>query len=663
MPAVPQRVAALTLVSVLVGLAWLPVPVHAVSNHSTAIDLSPDGTELWVVNPDHGTVSVIGTQAPQRDRLLAEIGVGREPWCVKVHPSNGEVWVTSSRDDDVRIIDAASRTVIGTIDTGFETFGVAFDPAGTNALVTVTGADRLLLIDVASRTITQTFDVYRRPRGIAWSADGTRAWVSHLLMTEYFGRLTQLDVSGGSTTEIGLQQCFGTDLAGYGSGMQNITLAPPPFDSVLWMPMTLINSAKGGLSGVPLTPTNIFHAVVRPVDIVAGTDLNWDTYFLSEGGSPNRGYTGGTPVGGAIAVDFRYLKAFVANLFSNNVTVLNRDILNAAERSVIPAGNAPIGVVTHPVLSRAYVANWLSRDVTVIDAVNEAVVTTVPSVTAEVLPADHLHGKRLFFTSTGNMSHENRNSCAGCHTMGRTDGRSWDLSQYGPRQVRATKDWRGAGYTGVLGWTAAFDEIHDNEWSIRGLLGGAGLIDGTPNASLGSPNCGLSRDLDDLSSFILQQTPRPDTPFLATDGSLTAEADSGQTLFHDPVVGCADCHSGTFYTDSSLQLPYLRHDVGTADPTDADALAGLDTPSLCGVWDSGPWLHSQRAKTMADLLTVWNPDDLHGVTSHLSAEQIDFLAEFVMSIGWPESAGTPVAAPEIAAAGATLLQAAFPNPF
>jgi hypothetical protein len=273
-----------------------------------------------------------------------------------------------------------------------------------------------------------------------------------------------------------------------------------------------------------------------------------------------------------------------------------------------------------------------------------------------------LHGKRLFFTSTGNMSFENRNSCAGCHTTGRTDGRTWDLSQFGPRQVRGTKDWRGAAFTGVMGWTAAFDEIHDNEWSIRGLLGGAGLIAGIPNQSLGPPNAGLSADLDALSAFIAQQTPRADTPFLGPDGGLTAGAEAGRLLFHDPVVGCADCHSGPYWTDSSLLAPYIRHDVGTADSTDADAAAGLDTPSLCGVWDSGPWLHNQRAKTMEDVLTLFNPADLHGTTSHLTTAEIGFLAEFVKSIGWPAT-GPAVAAPETAPSAAERFATIFPNPF
>lgn len=658
---VVHRARALAVALALVGG---PTPAAlAVAFHSTAIDVTPDGQEVWVVNPDQGTVSVIRTTIAA-NTLVAEIPVGREPWSLDIHPTNGEVWVACSRDDRITVIDGPSRTVIDSIATGYETFGIAFDPTGATALVTASGADRVHLVDVASRTILRSWDVYRRPRGIAWRADGGRAWVSHLLMPEYFGHLTVVDPDSATVSTIDLLQCFGTDKAGYPSCMQNITLAPAPGDSLLWMPVTLVNSAKGGLSGIPLTPTSIFHAAIRPVNVNAGTDLNWDTWFLSEGGSWTSGFAGAaTPVGGSIAVDFRSMRAYVANMFSNDVTVLGKDVFAADEKLVFPAGNAPIGIVTHPTMARAYVANWLSRDVTVFDTGGEAVIATVPTVSEEVLPADQLHGKQLFFTSTGNMSFENRNACAGCHTMGRNDGRTWDLSQYGSRQVRATKDWRGAGHTGVLGWTAAFDEIQDNEWSIRGILGGAGLIAGTPNPSLGPPNRGLSRDLDDLSSFIAHQTPRPDSPFLASDGNLTAAADSGQTLFNDPVVGCAECHSGPFYTDSSLQTPYIRHIVGTADSTDPDAAAGLDTPSLCGVWDSGPWLHSHRAKTMTDLLTIWNPDDLHGTTSQLSPEQIGFLAEFVLSIGWPDSTGTPVASPVVAPPAGAALAAAFPNPF
>lgn len=648
--------------SAAILLLAMAASAAAVSFHSTAIDITPDGDEIWVVNPDHGTVSVLRTRTPGAYTLLAEIPVGREPWCVDIHPTNGEVWVTSNRDDRVDVIDGPTRTVIDSFHAGYGTFGVAFSPAGDVALVTASGSHQVFVVDVATHTITHTFDVYRNARGIAWSPDGTKAWVSHLLMPDYFGHLTVVDATTWTTSTINLLQVFGTDRAGYPSSMQNITLAPN--GDLLWLPTHLVNSAKGVLSGLPLTPTNIFHSVIRPVDVLTGTDLNWDTYFLSEGGTPRHGYVGGTtPVGGPIAVDFWAGRAYVANLNSDNVTILDHNILTPTELGVLPAGAGPIGVVTHPELFRAYVANWLDRTITAIATNTQTVIGSYPTTTWEPLTSQELHGKQLFYTSTGRMSYQNRNACASCHVMGHNDARNWDLTQTGQR-IRATKDNRLVAYTGPSGWTAASDEIQDNEWSIRNLLGGVGLIDGMPNPALGAPNAGRSQDLDDLAFFVKTQQVRPDTPYLAPDGSLTPDAEAGSVLFFDPVVGCADCHVPPFYTDSSLLAsPFIKHDVGTGDPEDATVANGLDTPPLVGAWDDAPYLHHHRAKTMVDVLTTFNAADQHGVTSHLTTQEIEQLALFVNSIGFPESPGPAVGAPVVASAGSAATVRACPNPF
>jgi mono/diheme cytochrome c family protein len=209
------------------------------------------------------------------------------------------------------------------------------------------------------------------------------------------------------------------------------------------------------------------------------------------------------------------------------------------------------------------------------------------------------------------------------------------------------------------------DELQDQNAKIVDLAGGAGLIPGGGNPPLGAPNAGLSADLDDLAAYVASLRHRSATPFPA--GS--AEADSGEALFHDAVVGCADCHSGPLYTDSSLLggPPFVRHDVGTADSTDAEGAAGFDTPSLVGVWDTGPYLHDNRAETLHDVLTVHNAGDLHGTTSHLSAAQIDYLVAFLETIadtaGVPEivPTGSPVAVGP--AVTGTYFDAVFPNPF
>ena len=644
-----------------------PIRVLAAGpTHSSAIAISADGSELWVCNPDQGSVSVIATQGAQANTLLQEIPVAPETWCVTLHPTNGEAWVTSQRTGRVYILDMASRTVVDSLAAGFETYGVAFDPSGMNALVTASGSDEFFIFDVPTRTIEDHLTTYRRPRGIAWRGDAQRAWVSHLLMPEFFGRLTTYFPSTNTSVENAVSQVFGTDRAGYPSTMQNLTIAPAPHDDMLWIPANMINTARGSLSGGPLTPQNIFHAIIRPFGIgPGGIDRPQDTYFLSDGGSPTTGFPGGTPVGGPVAVDFRSNRAYIANLNSDNVTVTGDDVLAPQEIAVIPAGKAPIGIVTHRSIARAYVANWLSRDVTVIDTNTNTVIATVPSTTHEVLPTAILNGKRLFFTSTGPMSLDGRGACASCHVWGTSDERPWDLSQFG-KHIRATPDIRGIGFTGAHDWTADKNEMQDHNFGILEFTGGAGLIPGGGNPPLGPPNAGLSRDMDDIGRYMASLTHRTRTPFLLPDGSLTAFADSGRVLFNDPVVGCATCHAPPFFTDSRLDMPFVKHDVGTCDSTDTDGAAGFDTPSLIGVWDTAPYLHQSRfaAPTLEAVLTTYNPNDLHGTTSQLSSQQITMLADYLRSIAWPESTGTPVDAPVVLTGPERdEMHAVFPNPF
>jgi YVTN family beta-propeller protein len=634
---------------------------NAVPTNSSPIDVSQDGAEVWVVNPDHGTVSVISTAS---NTLLAEIPVAGEPWTLDIHPTNGEVWVASMANHHVYILDAASRTVIDSVAAGFETFAVSFNPTGATALVTATGSDEVFAVDVATRTVIQTFSVFRRPRGVAWLTNGTRAYVTHLLTpdSEFFGRLTTVFPATWTTAPILVQQVFHPTYGGYPSTMQGAALAPG--DQYLWLPNNFINTTAGALGSNDLTPTNIFHAVIRPINVVNSQDLNLNTYYLSEGTSPALGFPGpgATPVGGPIAVAFKGLDAFVVNLHSDNVTVLNTDIFNPIEKSVVAVGNAPIGIAMHPTIARGYVANWLSREVTVLNSFLHNVVTTVPTTAAEVLSASVLNGKQLFFTSRDEMSLDGRGACASCHVFGTHDSRDWDLSQFG-KWIRSTPDTRGIKFTGPHDWTADKDEMQDHNFGILDFTGGVGLLPGGGNPPLGAPNAGLSQDMDDIGAFMETLLHREDTPYLLPGGVQTANADSGEVLFHDPVVGCATCHSGPFYTDSRLsQNPFVKHIVGTPDTADADAAAGFDTPSLVGVWDTGPYLHHANASTVQQVMTTFNPNDEHGTTSHLDSNQIDFIAEFVNSIGWPDSA-TVTDTPEIARDPANALNGVFPNPF
>ncbi|NNE09403.1 MAG: T9SS type A sorting domain-containing protein, partial [Gemmatimonadetes bacterium] len=91
-----------------------------------------------------------------------------------------------------------------------------------------------------------------------------------------------------------------------------------------------------------------------------------------------------------------------------------------------------------------------------------------------------------------------------------------------------------------------------------------------------------------------------------------------------------------------------------------------DTPSLMGVWDTGPYFHHHAANSLKQTIspTALNPNDLHGVTSILNSDEIDFIVAYVKTIGGYEQLATGVddASPSRPVSNAMLGRAA-PNPF
>ena len=104
-------------------------------------------------------------------------------------------------------------------------------------------------------------------------------------------------------------------------------------------------------------------------------------------------------------------------------------------------------------------------------------------------------------------------------------------------------------------------------------------------------------------------------------------------------MNCASCHGGPYYTDSSLKTPYKLHDVGTwskaLDPSERMGPA-YDTPTLLGIYRTGPYLHHGKAKTLMDVLTVHNKEDRHGKTSHLKKNELEDLVEFLKALPYEE---------------------------
>jgi cytochrome c553 len=248
-----------------------------------------------------------------------------------------------------------------------------------------------------------------------------------------------------------------------------------------------------------------------------------------------------------------------------------------------------------------------------------------------------VRGKVLFNTANAPMSQRRWVACSSCHPDGHHDARVWQ----NPEGLRKTTALIGMAHTHPIHWSADRDEVQDFEYTIRSpLMRGYGLLRETIKAKVGftpieleEKTAGRSKDLDALAIYCNSFEFRMLSPHIVAPGKLTSAAERGRKLFSSDAVGCAKCHSGPYYTDSSLKKPFNVHDVGTGHEDPSEKMGPkYDTPTLLGIYRTAPYLHHGKAKTLLEVLTVCNKEDKHGKTSHLNPTEVADLVAFLQSL-------------------------------
>jgi cytochrome c len=247
-----------------------------------------------------------------------------------------------------------------------------------------------------------------------------------------------------------------------------------------------------------------------------------------------------------------------------------------------------------------------------------------------------IRGKILFNSAKPPLTSRRWIACASCHPDGLHDARVWQQGE----GLRKTTAFVGMAHTHPLHWSADRDEVQDFEYTLRSkLMQGAGLIKGKMKQKVGfhkieleEKTSGRSKDLDAMAVYC-NSLDYPLSPHIAAPGKLMPAAERGKEIFHRKEVGCATCHSGPYYTDSSLKQPFNLHDVGTGLFDKSERMGTkYDTPTLLSIYRSAPYLHDGSAKTLRDVVTTCNKDDKHGKTSQLKSGEVDDLVAFLKSL-------------------------------
>jgi YVTN family beta-propeller protein len=143
------------------------VSVIAVGKGDEGFDVSPDGRELWTANAQDGTLSVIDLATRKVTATLdAKFFASNR---LKFTPDGKLVLITSLRNGDLLVYDAASRKEYRRVHIGNGAAGILIDPDGARAFVACTPNNYVAVVDLKSLEVTAHIDVGGEPDGLAWA--------------------------------------------------------------------------------------------------------------------------------------------------------------------------------------------------------------------------------------------------------------------------------------------------------------------------------------------------------------------------------------------------------------------------------------------------------------------------------------------------------------
>jgi len=663
---------------------------------SSPVAISDDDALLVVANNLDDSVSIINV-AGDANAKVAEVEVGDEPRSVVITPDKRLAYVTNQGSATVSVIDLATNQKTQDIPVGGGPYGIALTPDGRRAYVANSASNTVSVVDTASSSVVATIKVPGvQPRGVAITNNNSGQGQQFVYVTQY---LSQPTASGGPMQDKGSEgkvfilsttddtqiqgvitlsahdTGFAADRTKFGG-----TATDPTFAYPNQLQAIVLKNGRGYLPNVAASPEGPVkfnvdtQAFLSVFDVAAKSELSGGTINLHAAvkaqtfkpklflanpwaiafkHSVNEGYvvSAASDVLVKIALDDNGIPSVVSVPAEGDTTRV----------ALIDVGKNPRGVVVNNADTRAYVANYISKDVSVIDltASPEAEIARIQSADLPAPGSDgekFLLGNELFNSSRGHfdegvserLSSEGWQACASCHPDGLSDGVVWAFAS-GPRKsVPLNGTFSPKNPTGdqrILNYSAVFDELEDFELNIRGVSGGPGLIvlngtsDPDPNVkAFDPPNAGRNQlhvngipAWDAIVAWTQSRIASPASPYRGVDPNSEPgqQIAQGRDLFTQ--ANCQACHGGGKW--STAQVDYARvspfpetltpgvdpepplgqlgrflHPVGTfdaADPIERTAnnqqalgQLGFNAPSLLSIFAFPPYLHNGACQTL-----------------------------------------------------------------
>lgn len=630
------------------------------NNEPESVAVDPKNQFAYVANAAAGHVAVIKITNPNPNGFAAAvvktIKTGAEPWNVVISPDGKRVFVANSGQDTISVINAQTQSLIGQVNL-------------RNSLCNDPDRKR-----------------HFQPRGLAVNQDNTRLYVTRFLsFTKIGGKqgkdngkeglVCRLNINTNSASISGYVPAKVIKLPAQKTGFKTVDQSGDgvPDESTAFpnqLQSIVIRGSRAYLPNIAASPEGVLQfqnqtqAYVNTIDQIGGAERSLGALNLHLGArQPEPGkkklffanpwaiaFTNQTGNGFGYAVSAASDLLVKVKVFADgrlDFTVdgdttryIDLNDPNNPKTSGDSAGKNPQGIAITANGRKAFVMNFVSRNISVVDLLQDKVVATVrtdglppPNSQAE----KNLVGAEQFFSSRGHynkpagltvstderLSSEGWQGCASCHFKGLSDGIVWAFPP-GPRKsitMAGTFDPKNRSKQRILNYSAQREEVQDFELNTRNVSGpGAlaapvtcsappppqsnfdpnhGMLLGDANANqppcvindlFAKPNTNRNqvtvslpgspvkvKALDALRDWVKFAIRVPEGPF--TDAEIPGGVPNAQVQAGRALfntAGCTNCHKGGQWTKSIVNF--------TPPPAAADIFCERDVgnPALPG---------------------------------------------------------------------------------
>ena len=545
----------------------------------TGLALTRDGAFLYVTcGAVKGTVCVIDTRAA---KVLHTWSAGHTPTAPVLSPDGKSLYVCNRFENDVSVINTENGKQVARIPALREPVAADITPDGKwlfvanllphGSAVGDSVACNVSIINTGTMAFEKDIALPNGStglHGLTVSPDGRFVFVSHVL-ARYTVPTTQLERGWINTNALSIIDPTRKGL------IETVLLDDVDYGAANPWALACTSDAKY---------VCVTHAGTHELSVINIADLiaKIKSYARSSAADSSVAYSSGTAAPSNIPNELSFLYGL--------------------RHRVKLAGNGPRAMAI--VGDKAYVAEYFTDSMTVVDMSYKSRFDTTPislGPATEMTP--RRRGEMLF--NDASICFQSWQSCASCHPSdARVDALNWDLLNDGLGNPKNTKSLLLAHKTPPAMITGIRESA---EVAVRSGIRHIQFAVRPEEEAVA------------IDEYLKSLQPVP-SPYLR-NGKLSKSAVRGRKVFEQ--AGCGKCHKGPLRTDLK------EHDVGTGKGLDKDQL--FDTPTLVEVWRTAPYLYDGRAVTIEEMLTKYNPEDKHGVTSNLTNDQIKDLAAFVLS--------------------------------